>query len=268
MAESRLVVNLADDGQGWAVRPGVGRLAVSTHATMEEAVERARADLRALPEGGELQVYNPRHHRLESQRVAPGSSSSAAPAPAAPVAATPAPSRPAVPIRGVPFVPTPPAEDAPTSGTPTLRATIKREGDEIDKWLGFGLPIAASFGAAFLSPQVAEADSWITVFLATLAWSLGWMLATYLLASESVKGVQAIFAVGICFAISIGVAAGLGVGVLEVAATEGGSPGQIVEWLANVARVAMVTYGFFGALFGAGVGLWLGLRFAQHTKAK
>lgn len=258
MAESRLVVNLADDGQGWAVRPGVGRLAVSTHATMEEAVERARADLRALPEGGELQVYNPRHHRLESQRVAPGSSSAASPpATAKPAAATPAPSRPAAPIRGVPFVP-----------TPTLRATIKREGDEIDKWLGFGLPIAASFGAAFLSPQVAEADSWITVFLATLAWSLGWMLATYLLASESVKGVQAIFAVGICFAISIGVAAGLGVGVLDVAPTEGGSPGQIVEWLANVARVAMVTYGFFGALFGAGVGLWLGLRFAQHTKAK
>jgi hypothetical protein len=230
---SRYVVDKADEpGTGWVLRHQTGGPALSTHRTKAEAVDRAAALLGDCPGGGELLALNTRTRELEARRILGHG-----------------------------------ATDGSVDATAAVgfTETVSREGEQIDNVLVLVLPVAAAFGAAVVSPDVAAADGWLAVFLATLAWSGGWALSTYALAKGVVGGVQAIFAVAGCFVASLTIANWLGVGMLDIAGPGSGAPAGLLAWLADFTGAALMTYGWFGALIGAGVGLWLGYRFSQHA---
>ena len=229
----RRIVDKRDEG-GWAIRDRVGGPVLDAFQTKREALERAEVMLRAGG-GGELLALNTNSRQYERRVVVPPSDAASI------------------------------AQASTVRDPSTFIDTIDREGDRINELLGWAFPIASMFGTSVISPMVAEADNWIAAFLATLAWSLGWAFTAYVAKEKSLRGAQAqLYGIAGCFVASIFIANFLGVGTMEGGWPRSTSPAVLAEWLMDVVRVAFVTYGWFGALAGAGIGGWLGHRVHEH----
>lgn len=147
-----------------------------------------------------------------------------------------------------------------------------KESEQLSDWISDYLPIPAAFGTAFVSAEVAEAakGGWEEVFLVTLTWSLGCAMATFFIIRYRLQswGEIAAAAAGSMIA-AYAIATVLGFGVLEFSSDEplgsGGHPfGRV---LIVFTSTAFTTYGSFGALLSAGIGIWLGYRVAQRFPA-
>ena len=218
---------------GWVIRDRLDGPILATFATKREALERAEETLRSRG-GGELLALNSRSQRFETRLVAPRADIlSVAPAPAA-------------------------------RGPSTFVKTIEHEGDSINDWLGVIFPLGSLFGVAVIAPKVAEADHWLVAFLATLAWSLGWVFAVYLLREGAIKGAMVAVPIALGFVASILIAKALGVGELNVPMPRIWSPSALTNWLLDVTVAAVATYGWLGALGGGLIGGWLGDRVHEH----
>jgi hypothetical protein len=150
---------------------------------------------------------------------------------------------------------------------------FKEEGERLNVWIDFGLPIAAAIGAPFFSPElVKEAEGgWIAIFVATLTWSLGCAIATY-----SIIGHRLGLRTGFLAAVGslLGAwffASMLGVGVLNIDMEElkpRGGGGHVWGWgfqvLWEFFSTAVITYGPFGTIVSGGIGIWIGYRAAQR----
>lgn len=162
-----------------------------------------------------------------------------------------------------------PEGDVRTRDGTSLHQQIKRDGQQWDSLLEWVLPLGAAAGASVVSPVVAEADGgWFAVFLATLTWSLGVAIATYVLVAHKLEGHEAAGAVVLSLLVALGVANVLSVGVLDVVPAlyeTGGHP--LFRIPAAFAIAALQTYGVGGTLLSGGIGIWLGRRFAQRFAA-
>jgi hypothetical protein len=230
------VVNRSENGAVWAVRDA-GGVVLAEHRLKADAVEDAVRQLRSG--GGELRVYTAAGVLQNTRVIAPDAEAA----------------------------PPPPAE-RPVAETWSERT--EREGGKWDTALDIALPIAAGLGGAVLSPEVADADGWIGVFLATLAFSLGCALATWALAATKVAGWPAVFTVVLAFVASVYFAAKVGEGALDIAGVEsamrdmGGPPW--LRFLLAVVVTAFTTFGLVGTVLGGAVGVWVGVRVA-HSHA-
>lgn len=112
-----------------------------------------------------------------------------------------------------------------------------------------------------MSPVIAAGGGWLGIYFATLAWSLGCTGVAALLVSGKVVGPPMIFLAALCFGASIAISQAIGAGeLLYVPTTNGGGVPGALQFILDVAYAAMLTYGPLGALIGAGVGVWLGVR--------
>lgn len=145
---------------------------------------------------------------------------------------------------------------------------FENEGERWDRVIEIVVPVAGAAGAAWISPEVSAADGWVAVFIATLAWSLGCAISVYVLMTNNLSGWPAAYAMGGSFIVSIIVAAGLGKGVLDsekiMSLTQSGGGPPVIRFLFAVAATAFVTLGVVGTILGGGIGVWLGIRVAQH----
>lgn len=238
----RRIVNRADDGQGWVVRRAVGGPALGVYPTKAAAVEHAEKDLRALLGGGELLAFNVRSRQLEARRVT-GRQEGVMQPEASATAQRPV---------------------SQPSGAAALYHAVDRDGERIDLGLEIVIPIAAMFGTSVVSSAISEADGWFGVFIATLAWSLGWTFTVFMLQRKLAVGIQAFLLTGLCFTASLWIASVVGMGELPVGPMTSGDPEGVWEFLGRVIEAAIYVYGWFGAVVGAAIGSWLGYRLAEH----
>jgi len=145
-----------------------------------------------------------------------------------------------------------------------LSKDLEEGGENWDKLLGFVLPLVSAGIAGAVSPEVASAEGWIGVFVATLAWSLGVALATWAVVSNDLTGWPVAGAVAGSLALSAGVANLIGVGALAVDPEMTGSGPAIVQFILGFIAAAVMTYGPVGTVLGGGVGVWLGFVAARH----
>jgi hypothetical protein len=182
------------------------------------------------------------------------------------VSAESGPVAPAQPPTRVPVQPYGPAQPA----VPGFAETLE-EGERLNGWIDVGAPIAAALGAAFMSPEVATAAAygWIAVFVATLTWSLGCAMATYFIISHRLEGWNAAAAAAASLLAALAIASGLGIGVLDIGPAElsGHGTHPVLAVLIVFGVTAFETYGYFGAILSAGIGIWLGYRAAQRFPA-
>ena len=154
---------------------------------------------------------------------------------------------------------------ATAAGT-SLRQHIEREGGHWNSLLEWVLPLGAAAGASVVSPVVAEADGgWFAVFLATLTWSLGIAIATYVLVVNKLQGYEAAGAVAGSLLVALGIANVVSVGVLDVMPVLYETNGHpLLRIPAAFAIAALLTYGYLGTLVSGAIGVWLGVRFAKR----
>lgn len=228
--DSSRVVTRSENGAVWAVRDAGGTV-LAEHRLKADAVEDAIRQLRSC--GGELRVYTAAGALQDTRAIAPDA----------------------------------PARARETPAAETWSERTEREGGWWDTGLDIALPVLAGAGGAALSPEVAEADGWIGVFLATLAFSLGCALATWALAATKVSGWPAVSTVVLAFAASVFFAAQVGEGALDIPSIEsamldmGGPPWM--RFLMAVVVTAFTTFGLAGTVLGGAVGVWVGLRVAR-----
>ena len=148
-----------------------------------------------------------------------------------------------------------------------LIGQVKSEGEHIDRALEIGLPLLGSAGAAWLSPEVAAADGWLGVFFATLALSLGCLLAIVVAQTSGLQGYPLMAAVSAVMLVAVAVASGLGTGVLEISTTDLAiSSNPYFKIPVAVLASAVQTWGIAGAILGGGIGIWLGVRISARIK--
>lgn len=130
------------------------------------------------------------------------------------------------------------------------------------EWVAVLLPLllGPAATAALLSASVQEAakDGWLAVFLATLTWSLGVGLTTLFVLEGKLQGYNLVFASLGCFIGASVVSGMLGIGYIDVLNQPSGlAPPLRLAW---IAKEAVASYGFVGALMGAAVGVFVGYR--------
>lgn len=228
------VVDKAEDGRGWAVRSSAGK-SLAVHQLKSDAISDATQQLGISSTGGELRIFGDDGRLLECRRIDPQH------------------------------------RQVQPEG---LVQQVDREGGWWDHGVlavSIVLPLLGAGGAALISPEVAAADDWFGVFLATLAWSLGVGFSVFLLVTTKVSGWPAVSTVGFCLFASIFIASELGKGTLDLDQISAhmaqvNAPGPF-RFIAAVTATAFVTFGFVGAILGGGIGAWLGWRIAQYVQS-
>ena len=231
--------------RGWLVNWLTGEHSVTEVSTKPLAVAEATRQLRQHPGGGRLIIYYA-DGRQESERVVDSD------VPAAQLGAT---------------------ERDLFKDALSVRDTIKREGEAVDKILGgtnsilmlLGWLIGSSAVSTIISPEVQGAlgDGWPAVFFATFTFCAGVAGATTLIRKSGFKGMATVGYVVAIFAIALAVANILGSGVLEIESVLFNADDSFPERLVEVVSVAVRTYGPVGTIVSGAVGIWLGDRAAR-----
>lgn len=142
--------------------------------------------------------------------------------------------------------------------------TIRSEGKLINQ--GFGvlnvLLALGLFGTSISAQVISQGSTYIGVFFATLAWSGGVALTTYLAKTGVIVGAPLLYASVACFALAGVVAEYIGTGTLGV---DGSAYSSAGERLTAYVTAAVTTYGLLGALISGFIAVWLGYRIAEAT---
>lgn len=99
------------------------------------------------------------------------------------------------------------------------------------------------------------------MFFATLTWSLGCAITTAV-ALQGILGWPLVRTAVLGFAASSFIASELGRGFMDITPAAAGNP---LETLFRIVGIAMQTYGVLGAIFGAGIGIWLGFLLGRNV---
>ncbi len=147
-------------------------------------------------------------------------------------------------------------------GSP-VAAQVKREGQVVNRWLKFALPVVSALFTSAIAPSVTKYGvSYLGVFFATLGLSLGCAIGIAIVRNLKLTGYAANFAYFVAFIIASGISTQLGIGVLKPVAVTSPCSGPFC-WAQPILLSAEQTYGVIGMLLSIGIGSWLGWRASE-----